>query len=263
MAENGKFYWLKLKRDFFKRHDVRIIKAMPNGRDYILFYLQLLLESIDHEGTLRFSEAIPYSDEMLSVITDTDINIVKEAKKLFIELNLIQVFEDQTIYMCEVEKLIGSTVDNDNANRQRRYREKQKIKALRNVTESVTENNESKSIEIEKELELEKELECVSHTHELLVIGKYGNISVDSAWYDSFLDKYGKDYAEFIVDRLSSYKKAKNISKQDDAPYLEQFASQDRGKFNPVKAPSYGDADSFFEAALKKSYDDEEDEEII
>lgn len=54
-----KYYWLKLKRDFFKRHDIRIIEKMQNGKDYVLFYLKMLLESIDHEGELRFSDAIP------------------------------------------------------------------------------------------------------------------------------------------------------------------------------------------------------------
>ena len=61
MAE--KFYWLKLDRDFFKRHDIKIIEAMPNGKDYILFYLKLLCESIDHDGSLRFNENIPYSEQ--------------------------------------------------------------------------------------------------------------------------------------------------------------------------------------------------------
>ena len=108
MAENGKYYWLKLKRDFFKRHDIRIIEEMPNGKDYILFYLKLLLESIDHEGSLRFSDTIPYNEQMLSVVTHTNVDIVRCAMKLFIELNMMSVCDDQTIYMNEVEKLIGS-----------------------------------------------------------------------------------------------------------------------------------------------------------
>lgn len=103
-----KFYWLKLKRDFFKRHDIRIIEAMPNGKDYILFYLKLLLESIDHEGELRFSDAIPYNDQMLSVITNTNIDIVRSAMKLFVELKLVEIKSDETIYMEEVSKMIGS-----------------------------------------------------------------------------------------------------------------------------------------------------------
>ena len=103
-----KFYWLKLKRHFFKRHDIRIIEAMPNGKDYILFYLKLLLESIDHEGELRFSDAIPYNDQMLSVITNTNIDIVRSAMKLFVELKLVEIKSDETIYMEEVSKMIGS-----------------------------------------------------------------------------------------------------------------------------------------------------------
>lgn len=103
-----KFYWLKLKRDFFKRHDIRIIESMPNGKDYILFYLKLLLESIDHEGELRFSDAIPYNDQMLSVITNTNIDIVRSAMKLFVDLKLVEIKSDETIYMEEVSKMIGS-----------------------------------------------------------------------------------------------------------------------------------------------------------
>lgn len=153
MAESKKYYWLKLKRDFFKRHDIRIVEAMPNGKDYILFYLKLLLESIDHEGTLRFSETIPYNEQMLSVVTNTNIDIVRSAMKLFVELNMMSICDDKTIYMNEVEKLIGSAADNDNANRQRRFRERKKALALQSVTDSVTKNNESKSIELELELE--------------------------------------------------------------------------------------------------------------
>jgi predicted phage replisome organizer len=107
MAE-GKYYWLKLSRDFFKRHDMRIIEGMPNGKDYILFYLKLLLESIDHEGSLRFSDTIPYNEQMLSIVTNTNVDIVRSAMKIFIELNMMSVYDDQTIYMNEVEKLIGS-----------------------------------------------------------------------------------------------------------------------------------------------------------
>lgn len=155
MAETKKYYWLKLKRDFFKRHDIRIVEAMPNGKDYILFYLKLMLESIDHEGELRFSDTIPYSEQMLSVVTDTNIDIVRSALKIFTELKMMEVLEDETIYMTEVECLIGSAADNDNANRVRRCRERKKQMALQNVTVDVTECNERKSLELHTELHKE------------------------------------------------------------------------------------------------------------
>lgn len=153
-----KFYWLKLKRDFFKRHDIRIIEAMPNGKDYILFYLKLLLESIDHEGELRFSDAIPYNEQMLSVITDTNIDIVRAAMKLFVDLRMVDVMDDQTIYMMEVDKLIGS--ESESAERVRRHR--REVKALQcnaSVTECNTEIEKEKDKEKDKETEQEEETE--------------------------------------------------------------------------------------------------------
>ena len=107
MAEK-KYYWLKLKRDFFKRHDIQIIEGMPNGKDYVLFYLKLLLESVDHNGELRFSNTIPYNENMLSTITNTNIDIVRSAMKLLTELQMVEVLDDSTIYMTEIERMLGS-----------------------------------------------------------------------------------------------------------------------------------------------------------
>ena len=168
---NGRFYWLKLKKDFFKRHDITIIESMPNGKDYVLFYLKLLCESVDHEGSLRFSEHIPYNEEMLSTITRTNVDIVRSAVKVFSELGMMEMMDDGTFYMTEVQRMIGSAADNDNANRVRRFRERQKelaiessknenvTPALQNVMDDVTKSNESKSKrkEIEKEIEIEIE----------------------------------------------------------------------------------------------------------
>lgn len=170
---NGKYYWLKLKKDFFKRHDIKILEAMPDGHKSVLFYLKLMLESIDHEGELRFSEQMPYSPEMLAIITETGENTVKESLKRLQELGMLEITQDGTIVLNQVKTMIGSAADNDNARRQRRFREKKKAENNVNVTDSnvtnvikvtdsnvtpVTKNNESKSIEIEidKEIDIEK-----------------------------------------------------------------------------------------------------------
>ena len=148
MPEVKKFYWLKLKRDFFKRHDIRIIEEMENGKDYILFYLKLLLESISHEGHLRFSETIPYNEKMLSVITNTNIDIVRSAMKVFAELKMVEILDDNTIYMAEVLKLTGS--ETEYARKKREYRQK---------LLGQGQNEDNVRQEIEKELELDKEIE--------------------------------------------------------------------------------------------------------
>ena len=160
---NERFYWLKLNRGFFKRHDIRIVEEMPNGKEYILFYLKLLCESVDHEGSLRFNDEIPYNEDMLATITNTNVDIVRSAVKVFTELKMMEILSDGTIFMREISNMIGSAANNDNANRQRRFREKQKDESvtppLLECYASVTKNNESKSKSIEKEKELEIEIE--------------------------------------------------------------------------------------------------------
>ena len=162
MAEQ-KFFWLKLKRDFFKRHDIKIVEAMPNGKDYILFYMKLLLESIDHEGALRFSDTVPFNDQMLSVITDTNIDVVRSAIKVFNKLRMIEILDDGTIYMCEVSKMIGS--ETAAAERKRAQRERERIKAGEEMAaiaancDNVTLPSQVGHIEIEKEKEKEKDTE--------------------------------------------------------------------------------------------------------
>ena len=126
MAGDAKYYWLKLKKDFFKRHDMRIIEAQENGKEFVLIYLKLLCESIDHEGALRFSETIPYTTKMLAAITDTREEALCAALDMFVDLGLVSVDDDRTIYMNNIAGMIGSATDNDNASRQRRYRERQK-----------------------------------------------------------------------------------------------------------------------------------------
>lgn len=159
-----KFFWLKLKEDFFKRNDIKIIESMDNGKEYVLFYLKLLLESISHEGILRFSDTIPYNEKMLSTITDTNVDIVRSALKVLKELNLIEIYDDQTLYMSEIDKMVGS--ENSSAERMRKSRERSKpshcdalVTKCDDKPSQCDSNVSQRYIEIEKEIDIEKELE--------------------------------------------------------------------------------------------------------
>lgn len=243
-----KYYWLKLKRDFFKRHDIRIIEEMPNGKDYILFYLKLLLESIDHEGSLRFSDAIPYNEQMLSVVTNTNVDIVKSAMDLFIELNMIEVFDDKTIYMNEVEKLIGS--ETDSAERMRRHRLTSKTNdspSLRDIDVtksdvSVTQSK-SKSKELEKELDIEVDVvaEETDHNTNLSTenvdnssleymggtLGK-GVVLLTDAQRNALLEKLGFDAFNHYIDRLSNFIIKKNAQVKNHYKTILEWHEEDK-----------------------------------
>lgn len=171
-----KYFWLKLKKDFFKRHDIKILEAMPDGHLSVLFYLKLMLESIDHEGALRFSDEVPYSPEMLSVITDTDIEVVNNSLKRLQDLKLLEITQDGTILIDKVKSMTG--FETEWAKKKKEYREKKGQKEDKEKTkegqseDNVLEvsskcphnvlakvDNVRQEKEIEKELELEKELD--------------------------------------------------------------------------------------------------------
>lgn len=160
-----KYYWLRLKRDFFKRHDIQIVENMSNGKDYILFYLKLLCESVDHEGNLRFSDEIPYSAEMLATITNTNVDIVRSAIEIFSKLGMIDILDDGTYFMNEVQKMVGSATQDEHTRestrlRVQKCREKKKLLQLDkpDVEDTKRYSNVTCNGELEIELELEKDI---------------------------------------------------------------------------------------------------------
>ena len=158
MAEGKRYYWLKLQRDFFKRHDTVLLKKI-HGSDALLFYLELMAESVDHEGELRYSADQPYTADMLRVLFEEDR--AEEYLEILKSMGLVKIKRDKTIILPKVTEMMGSAADNDNARRQKRYRDNQKLASVTKnnggVTQGVTKNNESKSIELEKELDFKEE----------------------------------------------------------------------------------------------------------
>lgn len=133
--DNKKYYWLKLYANFFEKDEIQIIEDMDNGKDYIIFYLKLLCKSISSEGILKFSEAIPYNDKMLSTITKTNIDIVRSAIKIFTNLKMMSILDDGSYYMEKVQNMIG--LETGAAQRMRKSRE---IKLLEKNNKQIGNN---------------------------------------------------------------------------------------------------------------------------
>ena len=157
MADTKKKYWLKLDKNFLKSPQMKVIKNMQNGKDYIIFYLSLMLESIETVGHLRFTSLVPYNAEMLSAVTETNVDIVKSAIKIFCELGMMQIFDDGTIFMTEVPNITGK--ESESAERVRQYRIRQEQQKALQCNEGVTKSNDNKEKEKEKEKDKNKKEE--------------------------------------------------------------------------------------------------------
>lgn len=157
MSVNKRFYWLKLPKNFFDRNDIKVIESQKKGSQYIVFYLKLLTQSIEYSGDLRFNEKIPYNDEMLSTVTNTDIDTVRQAMKLFENLDLLVIDQNQTIHMVETQKMLGS--ETASTIRSRKSRAKANAKIGHEKSKTLQCNNNATNCNTEIDIELDKELE--------------------------------------------------------------------------------------------------------
>lgn len=122
-----RFYWLKLKEDFFSDETIRYIEEQDNGYKYSNIYLKLLLKSIDGQGVLIRkvgSRLIPYDVAAIAKMTGHDQDTVRVAMKLFEGLGMIERLESGALYMSQLQEMVGS--ESASASRVRALRERQK-----------------------------------------------------------------------------------------------------------------------------------------
>ena len=102
MSEKQKRYTLKLDEDFFEKDTITWLEEQENGRDYILFYLKLVLKSLKNDGKLIRhvgKKSIAYDDKDLSKLTNTPIDIVSLAMEIFLDLGLVEKSESGEIQL--------------------------------------------------------------------------------------------------------------------------------------------------------------------
>ena len=165
-VEKGRFYWLKLKEDFFEDDAIEWLEEQKNGKEYALFYLKLCLKSLKSNGTLIRrvgTMLVPYDTEKLAEITRSDFDTVVVAMELLKKIGLIEVLDSGAIYISSLVDMVGS--ESRSAERMRQLRERRKNliepgKASQCDT-VVTESDAQchREIELEKEIELEIEKE--------------------------------------------------------------------------------------------------------
>ena len=161
MADNKKYYYLKLKDNFFESEELVILQSMPDGYIYSDILMKLYLRSLKSEGRLMFKEHIPYNPTMLATVVRHPVALVEKALMLFKDLGLVDVLDNGAIFMLDIQNFIGkSSTEGD---RKREYRkkieeEKQKLLPDGQMSDIRTPEKEKEiELDIEKEIELELE----------------------------------------------------------------------------------------------------------
>ncbi|WPQ68571.1 phage replisome organizer N-terminal domain-containing protein [Weissella paramesenteroides] len=158
---NKKFFWIKLKQDFFNDPYIKLLRRMAGGDTYTIIYLEMLVKSASTGGMLYFQGAGQDIAEELSLILDENVEDVRallaylEAKKL---ITHPEIKED--VFLVASADLTGS--ETDSAMRMRKFRERQMLHGNGQASLSyadVTDRYDKKEIETELDIETEREQE--------------------------------------------------------------------------------------------------------
>ncbi len=109
MADNRKYYYLKLKENFFDSDSIVLLEDMKDGILYSNILLKLYLKSLKNGGKLQLDEHIPYTAQMIATLTRHQIGTVERALEIFRQLGLVEQLDSGTFYMTDIELMIGQS----------------------------------------------------------------------------------------------------------------------------------------------------------
>lgn len=196
MADNKKYYYMRLKDNFFDTNELKVLQALDNGYIYSDILLKLYLMSLKDDGKLMLNDRVAYNSKMLATITRHSVEETENALQIFKDLGLIEVLENGAIYMLNIQNFIGQS--STEADRKKEYRieiDKKKQCVRTNVRQ--TSDKRTPEIEIEKEIDIEinkkkdikkKETRFVKPTQEEIqeYVDKIGKPLDVSKFYDYY-----------------------------------------------------------------------------
>lgn len=233
MSDNRKYYYLKLKENYFDDDSIVLLESMQDGVLYSNILLKLYLKSLKHGGRLQLDEDIPYTAQMIATITRQQIGTVERALQIFLKLGLVEVLDSGTFYMSNIELLIGQSSTEAERKRAARLQNKA-LSALRisgghlsDIRPPEIEIELEKEIEIKREIEIEKvrpETGHPSHTY-----GHYQNVFLTDEELADLQASFPAVWEQYI-EKLSEYMASTGKRYQSHAATIRRWAGEDAKK---------------------------------
>lgn len=148
-----KYYWLKLKENFFTAKEIKKLRHIAGGDTYTVIYLKLMLLSLQDEGKLFFDGIEDTFSDELALELDEDPENVKVTLMYLQKLGLLVETNSAEAFLTQVPEAIGK--ETDKAGIMRRIRAERSLNG-NNVTKALPERYTEIDIDIEKDIEKEK-----------------------------------------------------------------------------------------------------------
>lgn len=213
--EDKKFYWIKLKTDFFNTPAVDFLLSQENGSEYVVLYQMLCCMTANNKGSLstQIGEIIvPFNADKIA--RDTKYfskDTVMVALELFKKLGLIYSDEGDCLRLAGIEEMTGSESASKEAVKKREYRNKKETPTLPAPEEKDTKGDNL--VDTTKDKEVDKEVDKVVDTPVDNIGDKSGDNTGDNVG-DILVDKKGTKCPTEIEIRDKSLEKEKHISNE-------------------------------------------------
>lgn len=249
-AGKGKYYYLRLKENFFDSDEIKLLESGENGLEYSSFLLKLYCKSLKQEGRLTLNDLVPYDAEMLATVTRCSVEFVEKALKKLKRLGLIEVLDDGVIYMLDIQNFIGKS--SDVADRRRGYRaridgekeakEQMSDKRRTNVTTNVRQMG-NRDRDINRDINRDRAIDDDKET----IINQLNKLLGHSDYTERFLSYFKEEDWPKLVEQIeqSEWLKANLNREQVPKPsFIAKILNGGYKTYSKPKQPKPGVANS-------------------
>ena len=229
MADNRKYYYLKLKESYFDDDAIVLLESMPDGILYSNILLKLYLKSLKNGGKLQLDENIPYTAQMIATLTRQQVGTVERALGIFQQLGLVEQLHGGLLYMTDIELMIGQS--STEAERKRAARLANKALPPPRTNGGHLSDIRPPEIEIKKEIdiEIEKEREGETGHPTPAAYGRYNNVILTDTELSGLKTELPGKW-EYYIDRLSCHIVSTGKQYYSHAATIYKWAQEDAAK---------------------------------
>jgi predicted phage replisome organizer len=246
-----RYYWLKLKDDFFTDKRIKKLRRIAGGDTYTIIYLKMMMKCMNNDGILEYDGIEDSFADELALDLDEDADNVQITVNFLMQAGLLEEMGENHFLMTEVPELVGS--ETASAQRVRDFRNKQKaLQCNTDVTEvkqlCSVEKEKDKDKEIDKEIDKGKIREDkIKHTY-----GEYKHVRLTDIEYTKLCDEYGDIKAGECITYLDEYIEMKGYKAKNHYLCIRKWVAnavdEHKGKNNQRSANKVADK-------LNESYD--------
>ena len=253
MAENRKYYFLKLKEDFFEQDTIVLLESLKDGVLYSNILMKMYLKSLQFNGFLKVNEHLSLTTEMIATLTRHEVGTVERAVKIFLELGLAETTDTGTIYMSQIETLVGkSSTEGERKKLSRLRKEREKSTPLqislseaRGQKADICPQNVHTTLDIcppeyrDKSIEnrdyiKESEREKIAHApteqeNRVNLYGKYGNVMLTDKEMETLKNDFPAD-CQSMIEHLSEYMASTGKTYKNHLATMERWKKVDMKK---------------------------------